>query len=78
MLHRHDTATANITRLCNKQSTSQLRTFWHLPDVATANVRDLGSKQVQEHEVGEAFEVAHAQVCEEAAVQIEGRQAGQA
>ncbi|KAA6416692.1 MAG: hypothetical protein FRX49_13339 [Trebouxia sp. A1-2] len=31
-----------------------------LPNVATADVRDLGSKQVQEHKVGEAPQVAHA------------------
>lgn len=49
-----------------------------LPNVATADVRDLGSKQVQEHKVGEAPQVAHAHVCEEAAVQIESCQAGQA
>ena len=47
------------------------------PEVSTADVRDLGCKQVQRHKVGEALDVAHAQVCEEAAVQVEAGQASQ-
>lgn len=47
------------------------------PEVATADVRDLGSKEVQDYQVGEPLQVAHAQVCEEAAVQVQAGEACQ-
>ena len=47
-----------------------------LPDVATAQVRHLGSKQVEVHQVGQAFQMAHAYICEQAAVQVECCKAG--
>ena len=41
------------------------------PEVAAAYVRDFGCKQVQGNKVSKALDEAHAQVCEEPAVQIE-------
>lgn len=48
-----------------------------VPNVSASYVRDLGCEQVQGYEVGEALDVAHAQVCEEATVQVEVGQTGQ-
>lgn len=52
--------------------------FDNQPEVATANVRNLGSKEVQGYQVSKALDVAHAHICEEAAIQVELGEAGEA
>lgn len=52
--------------------------FGDQPEVATANVRDLGCKEVQSYQISKALDVAHAHICEEAGIQVELSEAGEA
>ena len=50
---------------------SELTVANQVPEVAAAYIRDFGCKQVQGNKISKALDEAHAQVCEEPAVQIE-------